>query len=132
MGIRDEFYLTNDKRQECDDLKDRIVMLLTAATSTTKPMSPCISGKNTGGRKDRHTSLMVKVIELEAKLAEKQYAYEMARVALTLSVSQVPDKARPVFVEKYCQGKSLNEVARSQKQSKRNICKILKKFEKNY
>ena len=45
MGIRDDYYLVRDEKQAIDDLKDRILMLLTAATSTTKSMT-----SNQGGR----------------------------------------------------------------------------------
>ena len=48
---------------------------------------------------------------------------ELSKVAL--------EKAKPVFVKKYCKDMSLNEIAKAQKQSKRNICKILKKSEKS-
>lgn len=131
MGIRDDYYLTKDEAQEIADLKDRILTLLTAATSTTKPMTTNQGGRVVGGSKDRNAKIMVKVIELEAKLAELQYDYNLSRVALIQSISKVDIKARPIFVKKYCKDMSLNQIAASQNQSKRNICKILKNFEKN-
>lgn len=131
MGIRDDFYLVKDEEQAIADIKDRILMLLTAATSTTKPMTTNQGGRVVGGTKDRNAKIMLKVIELEAELAEMGYKHSLSRVSLIQSVAQIPSKQKPVFVKRYCKGMSLNEVAKSQNQSKRNICKILKNFEKN-
>lgn len=130
MGIRDDYYLVRDEKQAIDDLKDRILMLLTAATSTTKSMTSNQGGRVIGGAKDRNAKIMLKVIELEDELAEKGYQYSLSRVAMIQSVAKVPDKAKPVFVKKYCKDMSLNQIAKSQNQTKQNICKILKSFEK--
>lgn len=131
MGIRDDYYLVRDEQQAIEDIKDRILALLTAATSTTKPMNVNQGGRITGGSKDRNAKIMVKVIELEAELAEMEYGHNLSRVALIQSIAKVDEKAKPVFVKKYCKDMSLNEIAKAQKQSKRNICKILKKSEKS-
>ena len=131
MGIRDDYYLVKDEKQAIEDIKDRILALLTAATSTTKPMNVNQGGRIIGGSKDRNAKIMVKVIELEDELSEMNYRHGLSRVALILSIAKVPEKARSVFVKKYCKDMSLSEIARSQKQTKQNICKILKNFEKN-
>ena len=129
MGIRDDYYLVADEEKAIEDIKDRILTLLTAATSTTKPMNVNQGGRIVGGTKDRNAKIMLKVIELEDELAEMNYHNTLSRVSLILSVAKVSQKAKPVFVKRYCRGMSLNEVAKAQKQSKRNICKILKNFE---
>ena len=131
MGIRDDYYLVRDEQQAIEDIKDRILALLTAATSTTKPMNVNQGGRVVGGGKDRNAKIMIKVIELEDELAEMGYRHNLSRIALIQSIAKVDDKAKPVFVKKYCRDMSLNDIAKSQKQSKRNICKILKNFEKN-
>lgn len=131
MGIRDDYYLVMDEKQAIEDLKDRILMLLTAATSTTKPMTSNQGGRVIGGSKDRNAKIMLKVIELEDQLSEMGYKHRLSRVALIQSVSKIPDRAKPVFVKKYCKGMSLNQIAKSQNCSKQNICKILKNYEKN-
>lgn len=131
MGIRDDYYIVKDEEQAIADIKDRILILLTAATSTTKPMNTNQGGRVVGGTKDRNAKIMLKVIELEAELAEMGYKHKLSKISLIQSVSQIPKKQKPVFVKRYCKGMSLNEVAKSQNQSKRNICKILKTFEKN-
>lgn len=131
MGIRDDYYIVKDEQQAIDDLKDRILMLLTAATSTTKSMTTNQGGRVIGGTKDRNAKIMLKVIELEDQLAEMGYKHRLSRVALIQSVSKVPEKAKPVFVKKYCKDMSLNQIAKAQNQTKQNICKILKNYEKN-
>ena len=131
MGIRDDYYLVKDERQAIEDIKDRILALLTAATSTTKPMNVNQGGRIIGGSKDRNAKIMVKVIELEDELSEMNYQHSLSRIAMIQSIAKVPEKARPVFVEKYCKDMSLNQIAKAQKQTKQNICKILKNFEKN-
>lgn len=131
MGIRDDYYLVKDERQAIEDIKDRILALLTAATSTTKPMNVNQGGRIIGGSKDRNAKIMVKVIELEDELSEMNYQHSLSRIAMIQSIAKVPEKARPVFVKKYCKDMSLNQIAKAQKQTKQNICKILKNFEKN-
>lgn len=131
MGIRDDYYLVKDERQAIEDIKDRILALLTAATSTTKPMNVNQGGRIIGGSKDRNAKIMVKVIELEDELSEMNYQHSLSRIAMIQSIAKVPEKARPVFVKKYCNDMSLNQIAKAQKQTKQNICKILKNFEKN-
>lgn len=131
MGIRDDYYLVKDEKQAIEDIKDRILVLLTAATSTTKPMNVNQGGRIIGGSKDRNAKIMVKVIELEDELSEMNYQHSLSRIAMIQSIAKVPEKARPVFVKKYCKDMSLNQIAKAQKQTKQNICKILKNFEKN-
>jgi hypothetical protein len=131
MGIRDDYYLALDEEKAIRQIKDRILALLTAATSTTKPINVNQGGRIIGGSKDRNAKIMLKVIELESELAEMEYGHGLSRVALIQSVARVEPKAKPVFVKKYCKNMSLNQIATSQNQTKRNICKILKNFEKN-
>lgn len=131
MGIRDDYFLVKDEKQAIDDLKDRILTLLTAATSTTKPMDVCQGGRVVGGSKDRNAKIMLKVIELEDELAEMGYRHSLSKVALIQSVSKVSERAKPIFVKKYCKDMSLNEIAKAHNLTKRHICRILKNFEKN-
>ena len=123
MGIRDDYYLVKDEQQAIDDLKDRILALLTAATSTTKPMNVNQGGRVIGGSKDRNSKIMLKVIELESELAEMGYKHSLSKIALIQSVAKVDQKAKPVFVKKYCKDMSLNQIAASQKQTKRKARK---------
>lgn len=128
MGIKSDWYLLDDDEKAIVSLKERIGTLWTAATKTTRGFEATGSRK-IGGTKDKNADLVLKIMELEAELAELDYGRHVKSVWLKLHIAQVERDKRKVFIDRYLRGMSLNETARANKTTKKTICQTLKKFD---
>jgi len=130
MGIKSDWYLLDDNEKAIQSLKERIEVLLAAATRTTRGFESNGSRK-IGGTKDKNADIVIKIMELEDELAELGYEKHVKSVWLKLHIAQVERDKRKVFIDRYLKGMSLNETARANGITKKTVCQILKNFEKN-
>lgn len=127
MGIKGDWYLVEDNAKAITSLRERIEILAAVATKTTIGFEPTGSRK-IGGTKDKNADIVIKIMELEAELAEIDYEYGLSRCSLICTIATVPKEKRKVFVDRYIKNMSLMETARANKTTKKTICQILKKF----
>lgn len=127
MGIKSDWYLLDDEEKAIQSLKDRIDNLVTIATRTTRGFEATGSRK-IGGTKDKNADIVLKIMELEAELAETDYDYRLCRCSMIVNIANVPKEYKKVFVDRYVRGMSLNETAKANGITKKTVCQILKKF----
>ena len=127
MGIKSDWYLVEDNAKAITSLRERIETLATVATKTTIGFEPTGSRK-IGGAKDRNADIVIKIMELEAELAEIDYEYRLSRCAMICSIAAIPKEKRKVFVDRYVKNMSLMETARANGVTKQAVCKTLKNF----
>lgn len=127
MGIKGDWYLVEDNAKAITSLRERIETLAAVATKTTIGFEPTGSRK-IGGVKDKNADIVIKIMELEAELAEIDYEYGLSRCSLICTIAMVPQEKRKVFVDRYIKNMSLMETAKANKTTKKTICQILKKF----
>ena len=127
MDIKSDWYLLNDDAKAIVSLRERIENLLAIATRTTRGFEATGSRK-IGGAKDKNADIVIKIMELEAELAEIDYEYRLSRCAMICSIAAIPKEKRKVFVDRYIKNMSLMETAKANKTTKKTICQILKKF----
>ena len=127
MGIKGDWYLVEDNAKAITSLRERIETLAAVATKTTIGFEPTGSRK-IGGVKDKNADIVIKIMELEAELAEIDYEYGLSRCSLICTIATVPQEKRKVFVDRYIKNMSLMETAKANKTTKKTICQILKKF----
>lgn len=130
MGIKTDWYLLDDDEKAILSLKERIESLVTIATRTTRGFEATGSRK-IGGTKDKNADIVLKIMALEDELAETDYDYRLSRNKLIVNIAQIPKDKRKVFIDRYIRGMSLNETAKANGTTKKTVCQILKKFEKN-
>lgn len=127
MGIKGDWYLLDDEQKAITSLKERIESLVTIATRTTRGFEATGSRK-IGGTKDKNADIVLKIMELEAELAEIDYDYRLCRCSLIVDIAKVPKEYRKIFVDRYIRGMSLNETAKANGITKVSVCRILKNF----
>jgi len=127
MGIKGDWYLVEDNAKAIASLRERIAVLDAVATKTTIGFEPTGSRK-IGGAKDKNADIVIKIMELEAELAEIDYEYGLSRCSLICTIATVPKEKRKVFVDRYVKNMSLMETARANGVTKQAVCKTLKNF----
>lgn len=127
MGIKTDWYLLDDEEKAIQCLKERIENLHTIATRTTRGFEATGSRK-IGGTKDKNADIVLKIMELEAELAEIDYDYRLCRCAMIVNIANVPKEYKKIFIDRYVRGMSLNETAKANSTTKKTVCQILKKF----
>lgn len=131
MGIKTDWYLLDDNAKAIQSLKERIENLVTIATRTTRGFEATGSRK-IGGTKDKNADIVLKVMELESELASIDYDHHLSKCQMIVNIAnQIPKDKRKVFVDRYVRNMSLTDTAKANNTTRRNVCKILKNFEKN-
>ncbi len=127
MDIKSDWYLLNDDAKAIVSLRERIENLLAIATRTTRGFEATGSRK-IGGAKDKNADIVLKIMELEAELAEIDYGYRLCRCSMIVNIANVPKECKKIFIDRYVRNMSLNETAKANGTTKKTVCQILKKF----
>lgn len=127
MDIKSDWYLTEDTNKARISLQERIETLVAVATKTTMGFEPTGSRK-IGGTQDRKADIVLKIMDLEAELAEIDYDYRLSRCAMICNIALVPKEKRKIFIDRYVRNMSLAETARANGITKKTVCQTLRKF----
>jgi len=130
MGFKNEYWALRNMKNSIEDKKDTITELLTAAASTTKPLTPNEGGKG-ASKGDRIESIMAKVIDLENEIADAENEYEFMNCQFIFKTAKIEkEKHKRLVIERYCRERSLSETATILGVSRQYVCQSLKNLEK--
>lgn len=131
MGYKNDYWQIRTLKNSIESRKDKVLELLVAAESTTKPLNPNEGGKG-ASKGDRIEAIMAKVMDLEKEIADAENDYESLNCQFVFKLAKVDKpKQKQLLIERYLRHRSLAETADILGVSKQYVCQTLKNFEKN-